>query len=285
MRKILAFLMIVMLVAGMVAMTGCGEEKKLTVSDGILTVAVSPDFAPMEFVDTSKSGQEQYVGFDITLAKAVATEMGLELLIKPMSFEACQTAVQSGIVDMSISGYVSTPERAERFLLSDFYMPRYTDTAQVIVVKKENAGKYKTAEDFAGLSVGAQASSLQKQLSEEQLPESTEVVEYAEMEKAIAALEEGKIQAIAVAQYYGSSAIAQNPNLAFSGFSFETNAEQEQNVVLLPKGREDLAEYVNRVIARITESGEIVEWYEEAKTLADTNTAADISYDDEGEEL
>lgn len=285
MRKILAFLMIVMLVAGMVAMTGCGEEKKLTVSDGILTVAVSPDFAPMEFVDTSKSGQEQYVGFDITLAKAVATEMGLELLIKPMSFEACQTAVQSGIVDMSISGYVSTPERAERFLLSDFYMPRYTDTAQVIIVKKENAGKYKTAEDFAGLSVGAQASSLQKQLSEEQLPESTEVVEYAEMEKAIAALEEGKIQAIAVAQYYGSSAIAQNPNLAFSGFSFETNAEQEQNVVLLPKGREDLAEYVNRVIARITESGEIVEWYEEAKALADTNTAADISYDDEGAEL
>lgn len=285
MRKILAFLMIVMLVAGMVAMTGCGEEKKLTVSDGILTVAVSPDFAPMEFVDTSKSGQEQYVGFDITLAKAVATEMGLELLIKPMSFEACQTAVQSGIVDMSISGYVSTPERAERFLLSDFYMPRYTDTAQVIIVKKENAGKYKAAEDFAGLSVGAQASSLQKQLSEEQLPESTEVVEYAEMEKAIAALEEGKIQAIAVAQYYGSSAIAQNPNLAFSGFSFETNAEQEQNVVLLPKGREDLAEYVNRVIARITESGEIMEWYEEAKTLADTNTAADISYDDEGEKL
>ena len=285
MRKILAFLMIVMLVAGMVAMTGCGEEKKLTVSDGILTVAVSPDFAPMEFVDTSKSGQEQYVGVDITLAKAVATEMGLELLIKPMSFEACQTAVQSGIVDMSISGYVSTPERAERFLLSDFYMPRYTDTAQVIIVKKENAGKYKAAEDFAGLSVGAQASSLQKQLSEEQLPESTEVVEYAEMEKAIAALEEGKIQAIAVAQYYGSSAIAQNPNLAFSGFSFETNAEQEQNVVLLPKGREDLAEYVNRVIARITESGEIVEWYEEAKTLADTNTAADISYDDEGAEL
>lgn len=285
MRKILAFLMIVMLVAGMVAMTGCGEEKKLTVSDGILTVAVSPDFAPMEFVDTSKSGQEQYVGFDITLAKAVATEMGLELLIKPMSFEACQTAVQSGIVDMSISGYVSTPERAEKFLISDAYIPRYTAMAQVIIVKKENAGKLKTANDFAGLSVGAQASSLQKDLCEEQLPESTEVVEYAEMEKAIAALNEGKVQAIAVAQYYGNSVISQNPDIAFSGFTFETVADQEQNVVLLPKGREDLAEYVNVVITRNMENGNMSQWYEDAAALADSNTAADISYDDEGAEL
>ena len=37
-------------------------------ADGVLTVALSPDFSPMEFVDSSKTGQDQYVGFDITLA-------------------------------------------------------------------------------------------------------------------------------------------------------------------------------------------------------------------------
>ena len=31
-------------------------------------VAMSPDFAPMEFIDTSKEGDDQYVGFDVTLA-------------------------------------------------------------------------------------------------------------------------------------------------------------------------------------------------------------------------
>ena len=43
-------------------------------ADGVLTVAVSPDFSPMEFVDSSKTGQEQYVGFDIELAKYTKAE-------------------------------------------------------------------------------------------------------------------------------------------------------------------------------------------------------------------
>ena len=30
-------------------------------ADGVLTVALSPDFSPMEFVDSSKTGQDQYV--------------------------------------------------------------------------------------------------------------------------------------------------------------------------------------------------------------------------------
>lgn len=40
--------------------------------EGELHVALSPDFSPMEFVDSSKTGQEQYVGFDVSLAKFIA---------------------------------------------------------------------------------------------------------------------------------------------------------------------------------------------------------------------
>ena len=83
--------------------TAPGASPLNTVTAGSLTVAISPDFAPMEFVDVSKSGQDQYVGFDVTLDKYIAEELGLALVIKPMSFEACQAAVQNGSVDMSIS--------------------------------------------------------------------------------------------------------------------------------------------------------------------------------------
>ena len=285
MRKLIALLMIVMLVAGMAFATGCGEKEQLTVTEGVLTVSVSPDFAPMEFVDTSKSGQEQYVGVDIELAKAIAAEMGCQLLIKPMSFEACQTALQSGIVDMSISGYVETEERAQKYLLSDYYQPRFTDSAQRVLVKADDVSKYKTAEDFAGISVGAQAASLQQDLCKKQLPESTEIVEYAELEKAVVALEEGKIQAIAAAEYFGDTAIVANSNLAFADFIFELTDTEEKNVVLLPKGRDDLAVYVNKVIKEITENGELSRWYDEAVTLSESITAENISYDDEGEEI
>ena len=100
MKKVIVILLAAALLLSVV---GCkkAENKKLT-------VAMSPDFAPMEFVDTSKTGQEQYVGFDVTLANFLADELGMELEIKPMSFDACMTAVQLGSVDMAISGFSPT---------------------------------------------------------------------------------------------------------------------------------------------------------------------------------
>ncbi len=74
-------------------------------ADGVLTVALSPDFSPMEFADSSKTGQDQYVGFDVTLAKYIAESLGVELQIEAMGFDASQTAVYTGSVPMSISGY------------------------------------------------------------------------------------------------------------------------------------------------------------------------------------
>ena len=130
-------------------------------ADGVLSVALSPDFAPMEFVDSSKSGQEQYVGFDVTLAKYIADTIGVSLQIEPMSFDACQTAVYTASVPMSISGYSWTEERAENYELSDYYYAGDNETQQVILIKADNADKYTTAEDFNGVDVGAQNASLQ----------------------------------------------------------------------------------------------------------------------------
>ena len=41
-------------------------------ASGELHITLSPDFAPMEFIDSSKDGQEQYVGLDVFLAKYIA---------------------------------------------------------------------------------------------------------------------------------------------------------------------------------------------------------------------
>ena len=131
---------------------------------GVLTVALSPDFSPMEFVDSSKEGQDAYVGFDVTLAKYIAEYFGVELEIQAMSFDACQTAVAMGAVDMSISGYSATPARAENFELSDPYFTEDDTTGQVLLVKAEDAEKYTTAESFDGADVGAQNASLQMDL-------------------------------------------------------------------------------------------------------------------------
>ena len=150
MKKLTKIISITMLIAMTLALCACGSTAATTAADsapaspsnaleqikadGVLSVALSPDFAPMEFVDSSKSGQEQYVGFDVTLAKYIADYIGVELNVEPMSFDACQTAVYTASVPMSISGYSWTEERAENYELSDYYYAGDNETEQVILI-------------------------------------------------------------------------------------------------------------------------------------------------------
>ena len=276
MKKIVALLLVVLLV-GVCCFGGCAKKQAAT-----LTVAISPDFAPMEFVDTSKTGQDQYVGFDITLAKYIAQEMGRTLVLKPMSFDACQAAVQTGSVDMSISGFSYTAERAENYNLSDYYYAGDNETEQAIITVKANEGKWTKAEDFEGLTVGAQTASLQMNLCNEQLPAGVTIKEFSDLGTAVEALRNGNIDALAVAKGNGDAIIANNDALAFTGFEFEVDESAENNVILLKKGNDALTKQVNEVLAKFYAAGVYGKWYEEAEVLAGIKTAAEVSYDDQG---
>ena len=53
-------------------------------AQGYIEAAAEPYFAPYEFIDASKSGQERYVGVDIELAKAIARNLGVEVRMVPL---------------------------------------------------------------------------------------------------------------------------------------------------------------------------------------------------------
>ena len=275
MKKVIVILLAAVLLLSVV---GCkkAENKKLT-------VAMSPDFAPMEFVDTSKTGQDQFVGFDITLANYLAKELGLTLELKAMSFDACQTAVQLGSVDMSISGFSWTAEREENFLLSDYYIAGDNETQQSVITVKAKEGTLTTSESFAGLKVGAQAASLQEKLVTEALtPAGAEMVTYKSIDDAVLALQTGKIDALAVAHGNGEAIIANNPDIAFTGFDFEVDPKYENNVILLNKNSTDLLKKVNEALAKALAANLYDGWYNDAKELAGIPTASEISYNDDG---
>ena len=82
------------------SLAGCGsgsdsnkEESKNALEKvqdaGVLKVAVSPDFAPYEFMDPSKSGQDTYVGADIEMIKYIAEKLGVKMEILAMDFDTC----------------------------------------------------------------------------------------------------------------------------------------------------------------------------------------------------
>lgn len=151
------------------SLAGCGsgsdsnkEESKNALEKvqdaGVLKVAVSPDFAPYEFMDPSKSGQDTYVGADIEMIKYIAEKLGVKMEILAMDFDTCLAGVTQNKVDCSINGYYPSEERKKSVDFTDAY---FDDSEQVVVINKEDAGKYKEAADFDGETVTAQNASAQ----------------------------------------------------------------------------------------------------------------------------
>lgn len=245
-------------------------------ADGVLTVATSPDFSPMEFVDSSKTGQDQYVGFDISLAKYIAQELGVELVIEPMGFDACQTAVYTGSVPMSLSGYSYTDERAENYELSDYYYAGENETEQVLLLRSEDAAKYTKPEDFSGVDVGAQNASLQMNLVTGQLPDANPIP-IGDITVGVMELKSGNIEAMAVAIGNANMIIAANPELVMCDWQFEVDEESENNLILITKGETELLEAVNEILAKAYDAGLYGEWYEEAVKLGESESAAELT--------
>lgn len=304
MKKILcAVLALVTVLSMAVAFTSCDKDpeadlkkaydkivKDLKFNDAdlpTLTVATSPDFAPMEFSDLSKSGQDQYVGFDIILAKYIAKELNMKLVIKPMSFDSCMAAVTSGSADLAISGFSWTALRAETFLISDYYVAGDNETEQFVITTKANADKFKTAESFKDAKVGAQGGSLQELLVSEQLvTKGATMVKMDNLNDLFAALKNGNIDALAVAKGNGDAFISGNEDkICFSGFEFQLEEKYKNNVILLNKNNAALLEKVNAALGKAMSANLYEGWYEACQIYSGIKTADELGYDDQGNKI
>ena len=285
MKNVKRVLCIVLALGLMLSLAACASAPKENQAlknikkAGVLTVALSPDFSPMEFVDSSKEGQQSYVGFDVSLANYLAQELGVKLEIQAMSFDACQTAVSSGNIPLSISGYSWTESRAENYELSDYYYAGDNETEQVILIRAEDAEKYSKAEDFDGVAVGAQNASLQMDLVTSQLP-NAKAVTIGEIGVGVMELESGNIEALAVADGNGTQIIANHPGLVKCAWEFEVAEEFEANVILIHKGEKDLLDAINAALAKAYDAGYYDGWYQEALENAASASALEVTISD-----
>ncbi len=96
---------------------------------GQLVVASNAEFAPWEYKEGNK-----FYGIDMEIAKILATELGLELVIEDMEFDMVVGAVGKQGVDIAMSGITIT---AERMGIINFSTPYYTE-AIVAVCKADD---------------------------------------------------------------------------------------------------------------------------------------------------
>ncbi|MBE6944522.1 MAG: transporter substrate-binding domain-containing protein [Ruminococcaceae bacterium] len=274
MKKMIAVILSLLFVLS--ALSGCSGGQA---GNKVLTVATSPDFAPMAFVsaDENATGNDKYVGFDMLLAQYLADEMGMELEIKPMSFDACQTAVSLGAVDMAISGFSWKEDRAENYNLSDYYWAGDNEDEQILITLAGNEGKYDSLEKLSGVKVGAQIASLQQSLCQEQLTDS-EIVVVTDLTTALMQLRNGDFDVLAVAGGYADAMMINNSDIIKTGFCFEVDPKYTGNVILMTKGEDELTATVNALLAKAEAAGYYDIWYAQAKSTA----GIQVVYDEEG---
>ena len=150
MKKFAKLAAVIMAAAMLLSLCACGQPADA--GKKTITLGTSADYPPFEF-HVLKDGVDTIVGIDVSMAKAIAAEMGVELQIKDIAFDSLLIELGQGTVDFVIA---AMEKDAERDAAADFSDPYYTDVPPKIVALKENAGNYASLADFSGKTVGAQ---------------------------------------------------------------------------------------------------------------------------------
>ncbi|MEG1558183.1 MAG: transporter substrate-binding domain-containing protein [Oscillospiraceae bacterium] len=285
MKKFIALLLALMLVFSLAACgkkdeAGTAEKDKPTEapanalekikSSGKLIVATSPDYAPVEFLDPDKSGQEQFVGSDIELAKYIAKELGVEVVFEAIAFETIPAAVSQGTADIGISGFSWRKDRADTMDLSDMYFAQ--EAGQKLLVLKGNEKAFSKAEDFSGKSVACQNGSLQQTLVEEQLPSDVKIELVTNIGDAIMMLTTKKIDAVALSGENAQSYCNNYPDLSIADFIFKI--EDEGYLAMMKKGETELVAEINKIISKVVAENMYQKWFDDANAYANKIGAA-----------
>lgn len=232
-------------------------------SNGKLYIATSTDYAPYEFVDSTKSGQSQYVGADIELAKYIGEKLGKDVYIDAMQFEQTLINVQAGKDDLAISGFTYKEERAQNYEMSNSYYDD-GDGDQIVIVLKSFYESHKTLESINNkdIKVGAQIDSVQEDLAKEQLPNAT-IENYATIPEMITYLKEEKIDAIAIS----SKAYESIKDASITKLDDDFISEDTGLYVIAKKGNTELINQVNEVIEEVVKQNLYSKWLDEAIDL------------------
>lgn len=260
MKKWIALSMTAAMVLSMGMVSFAEDASFQTVAEGKLTIGTSPDFAPYEFYHIDENGDPQLAGFDVALAQRIADELGLELEVVPIDFGGILTELQSGNIDLGISGFSPTPERAETFDFSDLY---YTG-GQAFCVAMDNKDAFSSYEDFAGLSVGAQTGSIQYGLAEENTPDAN-IVGLTKVTDIVMELLNGTLDGAFIEKDVALQYAKNYPELCVL---WDVEFDSEGSAIAVKKGNDGLLEAVNAVIAEALEDGTMSEYIEEAQSLA-----------------
>ena len=168
MKKIIALMMAVLMVASVFAACGNSNNAKKDATEatqavadidavkakGKLVVGIT-NFEPMDYKDENN----EWIGFDADMAKAFAESLGVKAEFVEIDWDNKALELSGGTIDCVWNGMTLTEEVTAAMSCSD----PYCNNAQVIVVNKADAEKYAKADDCKEIKFAVESGSAGQQ--------------------------------------------------------------------------------------------------------------------------
>ena len=226
---------------------------------GTLIVGFDQDFPPMGFVGDNG----EYTGFDLDLAKEVASRLGLEYKAQPVAWDSKDMELESGNIDCIWNGFTITG-REDDYTWTTPYMAN----KQVFVVA--NDSDIKSQADLAGKVVEVQAdSSAEAALKENQDLANTfgQLLTTPDYNTAFMDLEQGAVDAVAMDVIVAGYQIKQR-NADFK--ILDDSLSEEEYGIGFKKGNTELRDKVQGALGEMAADGTLAkisdEWFGEDVT-------------------
>ena len=238
-------------------LTGCSDDQSSADNGKLpqIIMGTSADMPPFEFYKAA-----QIVGYDIDIAKAIATEMGLDLQVRDMDFSALIPALQSGRADFVMASMTPTPEREKAIDFSEAYL-----TLPLAAVTLTHAAVH-SEKGLSGKKIGVQLGSTHEQFARDvaSRDKTIKIHSLNKLAELIQELISGRIDVVIMETKTAKSFQKVNKDLKVS--------ELEDNTVsfamAFPKGSE-WREKFNAALKKLHESGRLDEiranWFSDYK--------------------
>ncbi|EAI1055065.1 basic amino acid ABC transporter substrate-binding protein [Campylobacter coli] len=192
-----------------------------------LKVGTAPNYKPFNYKQDSK-----LTGFDTDLVEEIAQKNGIEIVWVETNFDGLIPALKAGKIDMIASAMSATDERRQSV---DFTKPYYM--SKNLYIKLKNNETLQTKTDLEGKKIGVQLGTLQENTAK--AIKDAQVQSNKDLNIAVLALKNNKIDAIVADQDTAKGFLAENPDLVSfyqetdggEGFSFAFDKDKQKEVI------------------------------------------------------
>lgn len=202
---------------GLVAVSGCADstaegtedaDTGETVEVPTYIVGTEPYFPPFEYADENNSNE--IIGFDVDLINAIAEDQGFNIEWKDLEFDALIPALQSGQIDVIVSGMTITEAREESVDFSDPYI----NAGLALAVAADNE-EIQSVDDIQGKVAVVQQGSTGSQKADELKAEGvlSDVIYLAHVSDIVMALNNGQADLMINDLPVTNSFMSQNPGV------------------------------------------------------------------------